>query len=103
MLPSPNTTGTLAGQRLLASRYQLEIRIGQGGMGAVYKAADTRFNNRPIAIKEMSKAGLSGVQRQEAEAAFEHEALLLADLLHPTFPRLSHHFPKNNPPSHHLH
>src|SRR6266849_1632893 len=95
MLPSTNTTGTLPGQTLLASRYQLESRIGQGGMGAVYKAADTRFNNRPIAIKEMSKAGLSAVQRQEAEAAFEHEARLLADLLHPNLPRIYDHFTEN--------
>ncbi|HET8852995.1 MAG TPA: tetratricopeptide repeat protein, partial [Ktedonobacteraceae bacterium] len=93
--PATNTTGTLPGQTLLVSRYQLESRIGQGGMGAVYKAADTRFNNRAIAIKEMSKAGLSSVQRQEAEAAFEHEARLLADLLHPNLPRIYDHFTEN--------
>src|SRR5579864_8777799 len=95
MLPSTNTTGTLAGQTLLASRYQLVSRIGQGGMGAVYKATDTRFNNRPIAIKEMSSAGLPPARLQEAEAAFEREAHLLADLLHPNLPRIYEHFTEN--------
>lgn len=91
-LPFKHTTGTLPEQTLLNGRYQLESRIGQGGMGAVYKAIDTRFNNRPIAIKEMSKAGLSDTRIEEAEDAFEREARLLADLLHPNLPRIYDHF-----------
>jgi serine/threonine protein kinase/lipoprotein NlpI len=91
-LPFQHTTGELPEQTLLDSRYQLEARIGEGGMGAVYKAVDTRFNNRPIAIKEMSRAGLSPTAIQEAEAAFERESHLLADLLHPNLPRIYDHF-----------
>jgi serine/threonine protein kinase/lipoprotein NlpI len=91
-LPFQHTTGELPEQTLLDSRYQLEARIGQGGMGAVYKAVDTRFNNRPIAIKEMSRTGLSPTAIQEAEAAFERESHLLADLLHPNLPRIYDHF-----------
>ncbi|GHO53517.1 tetratricopeptide repeat protein [Ktedonobacter robiniae] len=94
-LPFRHTTGALPEQTLLDGRYQLEALIGQGGMGAVYKALDTRFNNRPIAIKEMSKAGLSSTTAQEAEDAFEREALLLADLLHPNLPRIYDHFSEN--------
>jgi tetratricopeptide (TPR) repeat protein len=91
-LPFKHTTGTLPEQTLLNSRYQLEARIGQGGMGAVYKATDTRFNNRPIAIKEMSRSGLPANRIQEAEESFEREAHLLADLLHPNLPRIYDHF-----------
>ena len=91
-LPFKHTTGTLPEQTLLNGRYQLETRIGQGGMGAVYKAIDTRFNNRALAIKEMSRAGLSPSSVQEAEAAFERESHLLADLLHPNLPRIYDHF-----------
>jgi tetratricopeptide (TPR) repeat protein len=94
-LPFKYTTGTLPEQTLLNGRYQLESRIGQGGMGAVYKAIDTRFNNRPIAIKEMSRAGLNDTRVQEAEEAFEREARLLADLLHPNLPRIYDHFTEN--------
>ncbi len=94
-LPFKYTTGTLPEQTLLSGRYQLEARIGQGGMGAVYKASDTRFNNRPIAIKEMSRAGLTPAHVQEAEESFEHEARLLADLLHPNLPRIYDHFTEN--------
>ena len=95
LLPFTHTTGTLPEQTLLAGRYQLLSRIGQGGMGAVYKASDTRFNNRPIAIKEMSSAGLPPARLQEAEAAFEREAHLLADLLHPNLPRIYDSFTEN--------
>jgi len=91
-LPFRHTTGSLPEQTLLNGRYKLETRIGQGGMGAVYKATDTRFNNRALAIKEMSRAGLSPSSVQEAEAAFERESHLLADLLHPNLPRIYDHF-----------
>jgi tetratricopeptide (TPR) repeat protein len=96
LLPFKHTTGSLPEQTLLAGRYQLLSRIGQGGMGAVYKAADTRFNNRPVAIKEMSSTGLPPARLQEAEAAFEREAHLLADLLHPNLPRIYEHFNEND-------
>src|SRR5579859_1450865 len=91
-LPFKHTTGMLPDQTLLNGRYQLESLIGQGGMGAVYKAIDTRFNNRPLAVKEMSRAGLAPTYVQEAEAAFERESHLLADLLHPNLPRIYDHF-----------
>ena len=91
-LPFKHTTGSLPEQTLLSGRYQLESRIGQGGMGAVYRASDTRFNNRSLAIKEMSRAGLSPANIQEAEASFEREAQILAELFHPNLPRIYDHF-----------
>ncbi|MBV9689613.1 MAG: tetratricopeptide repeat protein [Ktedonobacteraceae bacterium] len=91
-LPFKHTTGDLPDNTMLKGRYQLEKRIGQGGMGAVYKAADTLFDNRPVAIKEMSRAGLSPALVTEAEEAFEREARLLAGLLHPNLPRIYDHF-----------
>src|ERR1700736_6895164 len=58
LMPFRHTTGMPVGPTLLANRYQLLSCIGQGGMGAVYKAADTRFKNRPVHIKEMGTSGL---------------------------------------------
>src|SRR6266581_2482855 len=94
-LPFTTLTGTLTEQTMLAGRYQLTSRIGQGGMGAVYKAADTQLDNRPVAIKEMSRAGLSTTRLQEAESAFEHEAKLLGKLFHPNLPSIYEHFSEN--------
>src|ERR1700730_1577923 len=96
LMPFRHTTGMLVGPILLANHYQLLSCIGQGGMGAVYKAADTKFNNRPVAIKEMSTSGLPAARLQEAEEAFEREAHLLADLLHPNLPRIYEHFAEND-------
>ncbi len=96
LMPFRHTTGMLVGPTLLANRYQLVSCIGQGGMGAVYKAADTKFNNRPVAIKEMSSAGQPPARLQETEEAFEREAHLLAELLHPNLPRIHDHFAEND-------
>lgn len=91
-LPFNHTTGDLPDNTMLNGRYQLQRRIGQGGMGAVYKAADTLFDNRSVAIKEMSRADLSSTRVEEAEEAFEREARLLAGLVHPNLPRIYDHF-----------
>src|SRR5205823_2850546 len=94
-LPVTHITGSLPEQTLLGDRYQLLSRIGQGGMGAVYKATDTRLADRVVAIKEMSKAGLPAARMEEAEASFEREATLLAKLSHPNLPGIYDHFTEN--------
>lgn len=81
-------TGNLPTQTLLKERYQLDTLIGQGGMGAVYKAADLSFSNRSVAIKEMSRVGLTPARLQDAEEAFQREADLLAGLVHRNLPRI---------------
>jgi tetratricopeptide (TPR) repeat protein len=65
-------------------------------MGAVYKAVDTQFNNRPVAIKEMSSAGLSPNHVEEAKNDFAREAHILSDLLHPNLPRIYDNFTGND-------
>jgi tetratricopeptide (TPR) repeat protein len=89
-------TGSLLEQSVLGERYQLLSRIGQGGMGAVYKAKDTRLADRIVAIKEMSKAGLPAGRLEEAEASFEREATLLAKLNHTNLPGIYDHFTEND-------
>ncbi len=66
----------LAGQTL-KDRYRIEARLGQGGLGAVYKAFDTRLE-RPVAIKVLSSSLSEGATQRLLE-----EARSLARLNHP--------------------
>ncbi len=86
------TTGLLVYNHLLKQRYRIINPVGQGGFGAVYKAADLQFGNRLVAIKEMSQSSLSSQELVEATEAFKREALLLAGLTHPNLPRIYEQF-----------
>ncbi len=77
---------------LLKQRYHILSKVGEGGFGAVYKAEDIAFDNRLVAVKEMSDAGLSAQELAEASAAFKRETLLLAKLMHPNLPSIYDHF-----------
>ena len=87
-----SSTGLLVYNHILKQRYRIINQIGQGGFGAVYKAADTQFGNRLVAIKEMSQSSLSPKEIFEATSAFKREALLLASLTHPNLPRIYEQF-----------
>lgn len=95
VVPMRTAMGTLAPSYLLHSRYNIVSQVGIGGFGAVYQAKDTLFGNRLVAIKEMSQNGLNPRELAEATAAFEREALILADLIHPNLPRIHDHFTEN--------
>lgn len=77
---------------LLKQRYRVIAKIGRGGFGAVYKAADLLFGNRLVAIKEMSQENLTPQELVEATNTFKHEAMLLANLKHPHLPRIHDQF-----------
>src|SRR5262245_29152088 len=44
------TQSMLAREGEMLGAYRIETRLGSGGMGEVYLAADTRLNNRKVAI-----------------------------------------------------
>ncbi|MEO8502499.1 MAG: protein kinase [Acidobacteriota bacterium] len=67
----------MIGSRLGA--YQITAKLGEGGMGEVYRATDSRLD-REVAIKVLSPAFLADAERV---ARFEREAKLLAQLQHP--------------------
>jgi len=58
--------------------YRLESRLGEGGMGTVYRALDTKLN-RPVAIKFLSD-DLADVA---ARRRFQREAQMASSLNHP--------------------
>ena len=59
--------------------YQIAAKLGEGGMGEVYRANDTRLN-RVVAIKALHDLF---AQHPERVGRFEREAQLLASLNHP--------------------
>ncbi len=77
---------------LLNDRYRILELVGQGGFGSVYKAADTSFGDRLVAIKAMEQKGLSQEEIAAAATGFKREALMLAHLRHPHLPRIYDHF-----------
>src|SRR5213596_4253038 len=67
------TTGTRLGV------YEVTAQIGEGGMGQVYRAHDTKLN-RDVALKILPDAFASDLDRL---ARFTREAQTLASLNHP--------------------
>src|SRR6202521_6328507 len=58
--------------------YRIESQLGEGGMGAVYRAFDTKLN-RPVAIKVLS----GDVADAAARRRFQREGQMASSLHHP--------------------
>jgi len=71
------TTDNLIGRKL--SHYRVARKIGEGGMGVVYQARDTRLE-RDVALKVLTTGALVG---SDARHRFRREALALSTLNHP--------------------
>jgi tetratricopeptide (TPR) repeat protein len=71
VVSDPTMTVLNAGARL--GPYQLESKLGEGGMGEVFRAIDTRLG-RPVAIK---------LSNERFSDRFEREARAIASLNHP--------------------
>ncbi|MEI6180663.1 MAG: SUMF1/EgtB/PvdO family nonheme iron enzyme [Chloroflexales bacterium] len=70
---------------LIIERYRIVRQVGQGGMGAVYEATDIRLRLH-VALKQML------ITDPQYAHAFEHEAILLANLKHVRLPKVTDHF-----------
>ncbi|RPJ54220.1 MAG: serine/threonine protein kinase, partial [Acidobacteria bacterium] len=70
---------TVHGPRVFAGRYRLERRLGSGGMGAVYEAADSALQRR-VALKVIREDRLGSA---EAILRFQREARAAAGFPHP--------------------
>ncbi len=78
---------------VLRSRYRIREQIGQGGMGSIYLADDTRLKGRECALKEVEyDRALPENIRAEARGQFLREATVLARLDHPNLPKVSDFF-----------
>lgn len=75
----PVTRGDLDFTGMSLGSYVIEDKIGEGGMGVVYRARDTRLG-RPLAIKIVRPSTIYGRKRRKQ---FLHEARVTAALHHP--------------------
>jgi WD40 repeat protein/tRNA A-37 threonylcarbamoyl transferase component Bud32 len=89
---STNVTQLRSKEIMLNDRYRILEQVGQGGFGSVYKAMDSSFGGRLVAIKAMEQKGLSSQEIAEAATGFKGEALMLANLRNPHLPRIYDHF-----------
>jgi serine/threonine-protein kinase len=64
--------------RLFAGRYRLESKLGEGGMGLVFRAVDTAFD-RAVALKLVQQ---DPAAEKEAAQRFVREAKIAAKLSH---------------------
>ncbi|HOS80810.1 MAG TPA: serine/threonine protein kinase, partial [Anaerolineae bacterium] len=78
--------------QIVNNRYRIARLLGQGGMGAVYRAWDLTLNI-PVALKEMlPDPSLSPQELAQLRQQFQQEALALAGLMHPNLPRVTDFF-----------
>jgi serine/threonine protein kinase len=77
--PEPQISAT-TDVKLLAGRYQILDKLGQGGMGIVFLARDSKLD-RSVAVKVLPPGA---VHDPEAVARFRREARALARLSHPS-------------------
>ncbi|MEA2007539.1 MAG: serine/threonine-protein kinase, partial [Chloroflexota bacterium] len=87
----------LKADEILKERYEIRRVIGQGGMGRVYLADDTRLTGRLCAIKSVFY-DLSFPEKVLAQTReqFKREATVLARLDHPNLPKVSDYFSVEN-------
>ena len=67
---------------IMEERYEIRGKIGQGGLGAVYRGYDTRMN-REVAIKRITMSEDDPELREESTRQLIKEAGALASLQHP--------------------
>ncbi len=92
MLSSFTSAETLPPHALLAGRYRIVRKIGEGGFGVVYQAQDTRQRKKMVAVKQINLGALSTRQIIEATDSYNREITLLPRLRHKNLPRVSNNF-----------
>ncbi len=93
-----NFDGALQPNTILLARYKIDVVLGGGGQGAVYRARDLNFPDakRMVAVKEMLVSGGDPSLRASSLKTFQREANILATLAHAAIPRIYDFFDQND-------
>jgi serine/threonine protein kinase len=83
--PPEDVSDGLRSGDLLEGRYQVEDKIGEGGIGVVYRAVQLKLHRR-VAIKLLIHETMG---EEDLRARFEREAVALAALSHPNIVSLT--------------
>lgn len=82
---------------VLRGRYRILSVVGQGGMGAVYRAEDLRLEGRICAVKEIRPDPDATLETlTQSREQFRREATTLARLDHPNLPKVSDTFQEDH-------
>src|SRR6202041_3755170 len=86
----------IAPSTIVGGRYRVVRPLGGGGMKMVYLAEDLRLAGRSCALAEMVDSISSPDMQQQAVAAFQREADMLAQLSNEHIPRVFDRFSEQN-------
>src|SRR5712692_944192 len=86
----------IAPNTVIGGRYRVVRVLGGGGMKMVYLAEDLRLGSRRCAFAEMVDGFTSPEAQQQAVAAFQREADMLAQLSNEHIPRVFDRFSDEN-------
>jgi len=86
----------IAANSIIGGRYRVTKPLGGGGMKLVYLAEDLRLASRPCALAEMVDSFTDPNMQQQAVAAFQREADMLAQLSNEHIPRVFDRFSEQN-------
>ncbi|MGD0074305.1 MAG: protein kinase [Candidatus Binataceae bacterium] len=81
---------------IVGGRYRVVKALGGGGMKLVYLAEDLRLAARPCALAEMVDSITNPQMQNQAVAAFQREADMLAELSNEHIPRIYDRFNEQN-------
>jgi serine/threonine protein kinase len=79
--PKPPPREYLGAGTVVGDRYEIQRRLGSGGIGDVYKAIDTRLGKRAVAIKMLSTTIEAGPLAEEVRGRFMLEAQALSAII----------------------
>jgi predicted Ser/Thr protein kinase len=86
----------IAPDTIVGGRYKVVKPLGGGGMKLVYLAEDLRLASRRCALAEMIDSLTKPEMQRQAEAAFQREADMLAQLSNEHIPRIFDCFSERN-------